>query len=305
MKAAVYTSYGPPEVLHIKEVNKPAPRDNEVLVEVYATTVKAGDWRLRQPNPFLARLYNGLFKPTRFQILGMELAGRIEAVGKNITRFKVGDEVFASTGIKFGAYAEYRCLPENGVIALKPSDLPFEEAATVPSSGIAALEQLKKADILNLKSGQKVLINGATGAIGSYAVQLAKYFGAEVTAVCRTENFEFARGLGANNLIDYKKEDFTEGAERYDIIFDAAGKKLSGLKAAKASKALSPGGVFVGMKDNYEETAESLVFLKDLIEKGHIRPAIGKTFKLEKIVEAHRYAESGSKIGNVVVVVKG
>jgi NADPH:quinone reductase-like Zn-dependent oxidoreductase len=304
MKAAVYTSYGPPEVLHITEVAKPVPRDNEVLIEIYATTVKAGDWRMRQPNPFAARLYNGLFKPTRYQILGMELAGRIEAVGSNVSHFKPGDEVFASTGITFGGYAEYRCLPESGVIALKPGNISLQEAAAVPSSGIAALEQLKKAHIFDLKSGQKVLINGATGAIGSYAVQLARYFGAEVTAVCRTEAFEFARELGAHKTIDYTTQDFTEGTERYDIIFDAAGKRLSGLKAAKAKKVLNPGGTFVSMKDNYKETAESLTLIKDLIEKGHIRPAIGKTFRLEDIVEAHRYAESGNKIGNAVVVVK-
>lgn len=318
MKAIEYNKYGPPNVLQLKEVAMPIPKDNEVLIRIYATAVNSGDVRLRKADPFAVRLMFGLFKPKQ-TILGVVLAGEVEAVGKDVTLFKEGDQVYGTTGMAFGAYAEYKCLAENAVVAAKPTNMTYKEAAAIPFGGTTALSFLRKGKI---SDNQKVLIYGASGAVGTAAVQLAKYFGAHVTGICSTSNVELVKSLGADKVFDYTKEDFTQNGEKYGIVFDTVGKSpFSGcvesltkdgyyLRVVHMDLSSIFRGLWISLTSSKKvigggitETAEDLIFLKNLIEAGQLRPVIDRTYALEEMAEAHSYVEKGHKKGNVVITV--
>ena len=328
MKAIVYTEYGPPDVLQLEVMENPIPSDNEILVRVHATSVNIGDLWARNfkeitPSNFTmplplwlpSRMYFGFTKP-KINILGSEFAGEVEAVGKEVKRFRKGDQVFGYRGQKMGAYAEFLCVPEEGLVAIKPANMTYEEASTVPYGALTALSLLRKA---NIQPGQKVLINGASGSIGSAAVQLARYFGAEVTGVCGTPRLEFVKALGADRVIDYNKEDFTKNGQTYDLIFDILGK--SSFSSCKNS--LKQTGIYLlasfKMKQFFQmlwtsttgskkvisalssENSKDLILIKELVEAGKIKSIIGRCYPLEQTAEAHRYVEKGYKTGSVVI----
>ena len=300
MKAIVCTKPGPPDVLQRRDVEKPRPRENEVLVRVHAATATIGDVILRKLHP-LFFLPLQLFGMKRKRIPGHELAGEIEAVGNEARRFKIGDRVFGTTtGLSVGANAEYVCLPEKweaGVLATKPANMSYEEAAAVPVGGMTALYILRKG---NIQRGQKVLIYGASGSVGTFAVQIAKNYGAEVTGVCSTANVELVKSLGADQVIDYAKEDFTKSGQIYDVIFDAVGKT----SLSRSKGALKEKGVYLSVRSSTSEKTENLIFLKELIEAGKIRSIIDRCYPLEQTADAHRYVEAGHKKGNVVINVR-
>jgi NADPH:quinone reductase-like Zn-dependent oxidoreductase len=328
MKAVVWTRYGPPEVLQLREVDKPAPGDNELLIRIRATTVTKGDCEMRSLQfpiylNLAMRLWRGFLRPRGGSIMGTELAGDVEAVGKDVRLFEVGDQVFGAAGLEFGANAEYICLPEapgamEGGVAIKPANMTYEEAATVPFGGRDALHFLRKA---NVQSGQKVLINGAGGSIGTFAVQLARYYGAEVTAVDSGPKLDMLRSIGADHVIDYTQEDFTRGSEVYDVIFDVVGV----LRFSPSDRSLKEDGTYVTANPRVPQmvqalwttrrssrkvvmetasgTVEDLVYLRELIEAGRITTVIDRTYPLEETAEAHRYVEKGGKLGNVVITV--
>jgi NADPH:quinone reductase-like Zn-dependent oxidoreductase len=319
MKAIVYTRYGPPEVLQLKEAPKPTPKDDEVLIRVHAATVNRTDCGFLRAKPSFVRFISGLRRPKR-TILGNEFAGEIEAVGKDVKSFVNGDHVFGFSGVSFGAHAEYMTMPERGMLTAMPTSMTYEEAAPSAEGGHYALNDIRRA---NVRSGQRVLINGATGAIGSAAVQLVKYYGAEVTAVCGTKNVELVRSLGADRVIDYTREDFTKGSGGYDFVFDAVGKSSFGV----CKRLLKPAGIYCSTElgSLYQnlflppwtsvfgskkvifpipkDKKEDMLFFKELVEAGKYKPVIDRCYPLEQIIEAYKYVETGQKIGNVVITV--
>ena len=319
MKAIELTKYGAPANLQMKEVEKPSPKDSEILIKIHATSVSSGDARMRRADPFIIRLIFG-FKRPRKPVLGVVVAGEIEAIGKDVSKFKSGDLVFGSSGMNFGAHAEYVSVPEDAVLAMKPGNMTFEEAAAIPFGATASLHFLR---IASIQQGQKVLVNGASGALGTMALQLARNFGAELTAVCSTAHVELMKSLGADHVVDYTKEDFTANEEKYDVIFDTIGK----MPLKKALKSLNTNGhlllasagigtmlggtirsIFSKKKivsGVIKETVEDMNFFKQEIEAGRLNAVIDKTYSLEQIAEAHVYVDKGHKKGNVIISVQG
>jgi NADPH:quinone reductase-like Zn-dependent oxidoreductase len=317
MKAVVHTKYGPPDVLQLKEVDEPVPKDNEVLIRVHATTVNRTDCGFLRAEPFIVRFFSGLLRP-KATILGSELAGEVEAAGKDVTSFKQGDHVFGLTGVHFGAHAEYVCLPEEAPIAAKPANMDYEEAAAVCDGAMLAIAFIRRT---NPQEGQRVLVNGASGSIGSAAVQLAKYYGAEVTAVCNTRNLELVRSLGADVVIDYTREDFTRHGQTYDAVFDAVGKS----SFRRCRNLLKKGGIYLSSDLGFlaqnpllalwtpgiggkrvmfpipKVSKKDVCFFKELVETGKYKAVIDRRYPLDRIVEAYRYVEAGQKTGNVVI----
>ncbi len=318
MKAIIYKKYGSPNVLEPVEMEKPIPKANEVLIRICATSVTTADCMMRRGDTFLSRILLGFAGPTKkYQILGTEFSGTIEAVGTTVIKFKVGDEVFGFRGFGTGCYAEYKCMNENGSLAIKPRNMSFEEAASVVDGATTALFFLKEK--VNIQKGQKVLINGASGSIGTFAVQLAKYFGAEVTGVCSTKNVALALSLGAENVIDYTKKDFTSMEKRYDIIFDTVGKSSFTI----CRNALTYNGKYITTLMSFKHVLQSILtkfrnkqkvifamsvnktealnFIRILIEDGKLTTIIDRQFRMEELPDAHTYVESGHKKGNVVI----
>ena len=317
MKAIELTKYGAPEFLQMNEVEKPSPKDNEILIKIHASSVSSGDARMRRADPFIIRLIFG-FKRPRKPILGVVVAGEIEAIGKSVSNYKIGDQVFGSSGMSFGAHAEYVSVTEDAVLALKPGNMTYEEAAAIPFGATASMHFLR---IANIQQGQKVLIYGASGALGTMAVQLAKNYGADITAVCSTSNIELMKSLGADHVIDYTQEDFTRNGKKYDVVFDTVGK--SSLR--KALMSLSDNGYLLlasagigtmiggSIKSMFirkkivsgviKETVKDMNFFKQLIEKGSLKAVIDRTYPLEQIVEAHAYVDKGHKKGNVIIAI--
>jgi NADPH:quinone reductase-like Zn-dependent oxidoreductase len=319
MKAVVYDRYGPPEVLRLEEVERPVPEEDEVLVKIHATTVNRTDWGVRAGEPFISRFFSGLRRPKQ-RILGSELAGEVQAVGADVTEFAVGDHVFGTSGWRFGAHAEFICMRQSAALAHKPANMSFEEAAAVSDGAILALMGLRSSGV---RKGQKILVYGASGSIGTAEVQLAKYFGADVTAVCSTKNLELVKSLGADRVIDYTKEDFTKKGEMYDVIFDAVGM----LSFSRCRGSLKPGGIY-NPTDGLQNvilapltsrlggkrvifpippryTKKDVLFLKGLIEAGRYRAVIDRCYPLEDVIEATRYVETKRKAGNVVLSING
>jgi NADPH:quinone reductase-like Zn-dependent oxidoreductase len=318
MKAIVYKKYGSPDVFQPKNLEKPRPKPNEVLIRIYATSVTTADCMMRRGDTFLSRILLGLLKPSRkYQILGTEFSGKIESVGSKVDRFKPGDEVYAFRGFGTGCYAEYKCMNENGSLTLKPANMNFAEAASVVDGATTALFFLKEK--AGIQSGQKVLINGASGSIGTFAVQLAKYFGAAVTGVCSTKNIELVKSLGADKVLDYTKEDFTKTGDTYDIIFDTVGRS----SFANCKKALKSNGKYVTTVMSFRvilqtlltkpgnkkkvifamslNKTEALNYIRSLIEEGKLITIIDGQYQFEELAEAHEYVEKGHKTGNVVI----
>jgi len=319
MKAVVYTKYGSADVLQLKEVEKPAPKDNEVLIKIIATTVNRTDCGFRKPEYLIVRLVGGLFKPKR-KILGSELAGIVETIGKNVNTFKPGDSVFGLSTFNFGTHAEYICIPQDNSITTKPTNMSFAEAAAVCDGGFLALANIKKIDFTK---SLNILINGASGSIGSASVQFAKYFGANITAVCNTKDFDLLKSLGADHVIDYTKEDFTKNGQQYDVVIDAVGKS----SFFRCRKILKPKGLYFSTELGYlsqniflalltplfggkkvlfpipKDSKEDIVFIKELMETGKYKAVIDRTYTFEQIIDATRYVETGQKVGNVVITI--